>query len=104
GRCSRAARFQAAGHARHGFRRSSRETGSPGGSLRVRRRGRLKALTMTQGGHALAERPEGMTFESGGQGLWSTFDDYLAFARIFLGHGEGDGVAVLRLGTSAAVV
>jgi CubicO group peptidase (beta-lactamase class C family) len=37
-----------------------------------------------------------MTFESGGQGLWSTVDDYLAFARIFLGHGEVDGVRLLR--------
>ena len=25
-----------------------------------------------------------MTFESGGQGLWSTLDDYLAFARMLL--------------------
>ena len=56
---------------------------------------------MTQGGHALAERPEGMTFESGGQGLWSTLDDYLAFARIFLGRGELDGVRLLRPETCA---
>ena len=26
-----------------------------------------------------------MTFESGGQGLWSTLDDYLAFARMLIG-------------------
>jgi len=37
-----------------------------------------------------------MTFESGGQGLWSTVDDYLAFARIFLGRGEVDVVRLLR--------
>ncbi len=42
-----------------------------------------------------------MTFESGGQGLWSTLDDYLAFARIFLGRGEVDGVRVLRPETCA---
>jgi len=42
-----------------------------------------------------------MTFESGGQGLWSTVDDYLAFARIFLGGGAVDGVRVLRADTCA---
>ena len=63
--------------------------------------GKLTALTTTPGGHALAERPDHMTFESGGQGLWSTVDDYLAFARIFLGNGEVDGVRVLRPETCA---
>ena len=47
--------------------------------------GRLTTLTATPGGHALEERPDAMTFESGGQGLWSTLDDYLAFARMLLG-------------------
>ena len=46
--------------------------------------GRLTALTEAPGGHALDERPDGMTFESGGQGLWSTLDDYLAFARMLI--------------------
>ena len=32
----------------------------------------------------MAERPEHMTFESGGQGLWSTLDDYLALARMLI--------------------
>ena len=41
--------------------------------------GRLTALTAAPAGHALLERPDEMTFESGGQGLWSTLDDYLAF-------------------------
>ena len=36
--------------------------------------GRLMSLPGTPGGHALRERPDGMTFESGGQGLWSTVD------------------------------
>ena len=58
--------------------------------------GKLTALPATPGGHALAERPDDMTFESGGQGLWSTVDDYLAFARIFIGNGGVDGVRVLR--------
>jgi CubicO group peptidase (beta-lactamase class C family) len=63
--------------------------------------GRLTALTRVPGGHALAERPDGMTFESGGQGLWSTLDDYLAFARLFIGRGEVDGVRLLRPETCA---
>src|SRR5262249_54813681 len=36
--------------------------------------GRLTTLTAAPGRNALAERPEDMTFESGGQGLWSTLD------------------------------
>jgi CubicO group peptidase (beta-lactamase class C family) len=63
--------------------------------------GKLTALTTVPGGHAVAERPDDMTFESGGQGLWSTLDDYLAFARIFLGRGEVDGVRLLRRETGA---
>lgn len=42
--------------------------------------GRLAALTVAPGRHVLEERPASMTFESGGQGLWSTLDDYLVFA------------------------
>ena len=63
--------------------------------------GKLTGLTTAPGGHALAERPDDMTFESGGQGLWSTLDDYLAFARIFLGGGGVDGVRLLRPETCA---
>jgi CubicO group peptidase (beta-lactamase class C family) len=47
--------------------------------------GRLTPLTAAPGRHALDERPSTMTFESGGQGLWSTLDDYLAFARMLIG-------------------
>jgi CubicO group peptidase (beta-lactamase class C family) len=57
--------------------------------------GRPAALTQAPGGHALAERPDGMTFEAGGGGLWSTLDDLLAFARMSIGDGQA-GVAVLR--------
>jgi CubicO group peptidase (beta-lactamase class C family) len=63
--------------------------------------GQLTALSVAPGGHALAERPEGMSFESGGQGLWSTLDDYLALARIFLGNGAVDAVRLLRPETCA---
>ena len=62
--------------------------------------GRLTTLAVAPGGHALNERPEAMTFESGGQGLWSTLDDYLAFARMLIGDGPR-GVTLLRPETLA---
>lgn len=62
--------------------------------------GRLTALTAAPGRHALDERPETMTFESGGQGLWSTLDDYLAFARMLIDD-TADGAALLRRDTRA---
>jgi len=46
--------------------------------------GRLTALTEVPGRHALNQRPDDMTFEAGGGGLWSTLDDYLAFARTLI--------------------
>ncbi len=61
--------------------------------------GRLTTLTATPGRHALEERPDDMTFESGGQGLWSTLDDYLVFARMLLG--DPDVPALLRAETRA---
>jgi len=63
--------------------------------------GRLTTLAVAPGGHALAERPDSMTFESGRGGLWSTADDYLAFARLFVGGGAVDGVRILRPETCA---
>ena len=63
--------------------------------------GHLAPLTTAPGRHAFGERPDNMTFEAGGGGLWSTLDDYLAFARIFLGGGEVDGVRLLRPETCA---
>jgi CubicO group peptidase (beta-lactamase class C family) len=62
--------------------------------------GRLTTLTAAPGGHALAERPDDMTFESGGQGLWSTLDDYLAFARMLIGD-DVNGTPLLRRETLA---
>ena len=49
--------------------------------------GKLKKLPAVPGGAALAERPDDMEFASGGAGLWSTVDDYLAFARTFVDGG-----------------
>ena len=59
--------------------------------------GRLTALTEVPNRQALPERPNEMTFESGGQGLWSTLDDYLAFARMLI----GEGTELLRPETRA---
>ena len=61
--------------------------------------GRLTTLSAAPGRHALDERPDDMTFESGGQGLWSTADDYLAFARMLI----GDGPQLLRPQTLATM-
>ncbi len=63
--------------------------------------GRLSARRTGPGGSTMPERPEGLAFVSGGQGLWSTLDDYLAFARMFLGAGAVDGVRLLRPETLA---
>ena len=51
---------------------------------------------VTWGGVVVEERPETMAYESGAVGLWSTLDDYMKFARLFLGDGEVDGVRLLR--------
>ena len=47
--------------------------------------GRLVERLTAPGNSTVPERPEGMAYVSGGQGLWSTVDDYLAFARMFVG-------------------
>jgi len=52
-------------------------------------------------GAFMAERPDNLEFVSGGQGLWSTVDDYLAFARMFIGDGAVDDVRLLRPETLA---
>ena len=62
--------------------------------------GRLTTLEAAPGRHALEERPDSMTFESGGQGLWSTLDNYLAFARMLIGD-DVNGAKLLRPETRA---
>lgn len=57
--------------------------------------GQLAALDSAPGDHARAERPDDMTFVSGGQGLWSTVDDYQAFATTLIGDGFSRGVRLL---------
>jgi CubicO group peptidase (beta-lactamase class C family) len=63
--------------------------------------GRLTTLHTCPGGSTMPARSEGAAFESGGQGLWSTLDDYLKFARLFIGGGVVDGVRLLRPETTA---
>jgi CubicO group peptidase (beta-lactamase class C family) len=62
---------------------------------------RLAERPLGPGGAFMAERPEEMTFESGGQGLWSSVDDFLAFARLFIGDGAVDDVRILERETMA---
>jgi CubicO group peptidase (beta-lactamase class C family) len=59
---------------------------------------------VTRSGVFAAERPDNMAFESGAAGLWSTVDDYLKFARLFLGDGSVDGIRLLRPETLAAMM
>lgn len=63
--------------------------------------GELVRLAAAPGSATVAERPEHMAYASGGQGLWSTLDDYCAFARMFVGGGAVDGVRLLRPETLA---
>lgn len=55
-------------------------------------------------GALLAERPADMTYVAGSGGLWSTLDDYLAFARLFVEGGAVDGARLLRPETLAAMM
>jgi hypothetical protein len=62
----------------------------------------IKRTTLS--GVAVEERPAEMTYESGGQGLWSTVDDYLGFTRLFQGDGSVDDVRLLRAETLARIM
>lgn len=66
--------------------------------------GQLCKLLTGPGDSFLAERPEGMAYVSGGQGLWSTLDDYLTFARMFINRGTVNDVQLLRPETFTRMV
>jgi CubicO group peptidase (beta-lactamase class C family) len=66
--------------------------------------GQLKNLGIAPGSHALADRPDTMTFEGGGGGLFSTVEDYSSFARLFVGRGAVDGIRVLQPKTCALMM
>lgn len=57
---------------------------------------RLVRLDTPRGDVALPERPDDLAYEGGGAGLWSTLDDYLAFARLFVEDGASGGVRILK--------
>ncbi len=61
----------------------------------------LGLLSSGRAGTLMAERPADLAFAGGGAGLWATLDDYLKFARMFLGEGTVDGVRLLRPETLA---
>jgi CubicO group peptidase (beta-lactamase class C family) len=84
-----------------GFAVPREKRGRRAGTYGFDETGRLTARCTFPGDAALPERPEDMAYVSGGQGLWSTLDDYLAFARMFLGEGAVDGVRLLRPKTLA---
>jgi len=58
--------------------------------------GRLIKRITWGSGPVVPERPQSMAYESGGSGLWSTIDDYVTFARLFLGDGAVNDVRLLR--------
>lgn len=66
--------------------------------------GRLCVRRSGPGNSFLAERPEGMAYVSGGQGLWSTVDDYLTFARMFNHAGTVNDVQLLQPNTFTRMV
>jgi CubicO group peptidase (beta-lactamase class C family) len=66
--------------------------------------GRLCVRRSGPGGSFLPERPEEMTYVSGGQGLWSTVDDYLTFARMFLNAGTVNDFRLLQPSTFTRMV
>jgi len=93
--------FRPLGMADTGFIVPREKQGRRAGMHGFDAQGRLIRLSAVPGAAALADRPEDMTFEGGGAGLWSTVDDYLAFARLFVGGGQVDGVRLLTPETLA---
>lgn len=59
-------------------------------------RGKLVNLETVPSKMALKERPSYLEFESGGSGLWSTINDYLQFAKLFVEDGSSNGVQILK--------
>lgn len=93
--------FQPLGMASTGFTVPPDEAWRCAANHGYNNQGRPAVLETVPGGQALAARPAGLTYFSGGQGLWSTVDDYLAFARVFVEDGTVDGVRILTPGTLA---
>ena len=58
--------------------------------------GRLINLETVPAQMAFKERPIGLEFQAGSGGLWSTLDDYLKFARIFIEDGSSNGTQIVN--------
>jgi CubicO group peptidase (beta-lactamase class C family) len=58
--------------------------------------GNLVNLETVPSKMAFKERPGDLEFESGSGGLWSTINDYLKFARIFVENGNSNGIQILK--------
>lgn len=93
--------FRPLGMADTGFTVPPEKHGRRAGAFGFDDEGRLVLRVEGPGGSFVAERPADMSFVSGGQGLWSTIDDYLRFARLFIGEGSVDGVRLLQAPTVA---
>jgi CubicO group peptidase (beta-lactamase class C family) len=63
--------------------------------------GDLVTLETVPSKMAFKERPANLEFESGGQGLWSTIDDYLKFAKLFVESESSNGISILKQETIA---
>ena len=83
--------FEPPGHGRHRFLGSSGQARPVGGALHVGGPGHFAPLPTPS---FVAATPPAYT--SGGQGLVSTADDYLTFARLLLHLGEVNGVRLLQ--------
>jgi CubicO group peptidase (beta-lactamase class C family) len=58
--------------------------------------GNLVNLETVPSKMAFKERPSNLEFEAGSGGLWSTMEDYLKFARIFVENGRSGGIQILK--------
>ncbi|MCB0705192.1 MAG: beta-lactamase family protein [Saprospiraceae bacterium] len=61
--------------------------------------GELMTLETVPLNMAFKERPHHLEYQSGGQGLWSSIEDYLKFAKIFVENGSSNGMQVLKKDT-----
>jgi CubicO group peptidase (beta-lactamase class C family) len=58
--------------------------------------GNLANLETVPSKMALKERPANFEFEAGSGGLWSTIEDYLKFAKLFVENGSSNGIQILK--------
>jgi CubicO group peptidase (beta-lactamase class C family) len=58
--------------------------------------GNLVHPEIVPSGMAFKERPTNLEFQSGGQGLWSTADDYLEFAKLFVQDKNGNERSIVK--------